>query len=583
MAIITKKEFSKATKLDKIPMPGLASLIMELMNINDINRIYEMVKDRQGVDFVDACLDHLGIKVEIDESELKNIPSKGAFVAIANHPYGGIEGLIMLKILCTVRPETKLMSNFLLKKIPNLAEYFIAVNPFEQIKTISSLTGIKQCLEILQNDNPLGIFPAGEVSAFERKTRKVIDKKWSLSVGKIIAKAKVPVLPIYFHGNNGLMFNVLGMIHPTLRTVRLPHELFNKQGNVIKLRIGKPIAAKDLEGFDNAEKMLSYLRAKTYALGSGTEVKRFHFNNPFKIKKEAEDIILPIDKEKMASIVDKLRAADYKVAAEKNYEVYVAPTHAIGEILQEIGRLREVTFRQVGEGTNKSLDLDEYDFYYNHLFIWDTENNAIVGAYRIGRGDEIFFKYGIKGFYINTLFKIKKQLYPLMEQSVELGRSFVAKEYQLKPLPLMLLWKGILIFLIKNPEYRYLVGPVSISNDFSKFSKSLMIDFFTKNYFDEVLAQYVTPDKAFVPTRSHVNTDILIEKTGDNIKSLDSIISDVEPNHSKMPVLVRQYLNIGAKLISFNIDPKFNNSLDGFLVLDLNNVPKETIEMLSKG
>ncbi len=246
-------------------MPGLASLLMEIMKINDVNKLYSQAKDLEGLAFIDAILEGLGVSIEIDESELKNIPKEGAFIAVANHPYGGVEGLILLKILCQARPDVKLMANFILKKIPNLADYFIAVNPFETIKNASSISGIKNTMELLQQGNPVGIFPAGEVSAYNRRSQKVMDKQWHPVVGKLITKAEVPVLPVYFHGNNGLLFNLLGMIHPTLRTARLPSELMNKKGYTLRVRIGKPVPYSELQTFNDNERMLSYLRAKTYA------------------------------------------------------------------------------------------------------------------------------------------------------------------------------------------------------------------------------------------------------------------------------------------------------------------------------
>src|ERR1700748_241453 len=271
MKIITTEEFAKATKLDKLRMPGLAALLMELMKINDVNKLFAQAQPKQGPDFVDAILEGCGVKIDFDERELKNIPATGSFVAIANHPYGGIEGMVLLKILCLVRPDAKLMANFLLKKIPNLADYFIAVNPFENVEHSSSISGLKNTLDLLANGTPIGIFPAGEVSTFKLEKQQVTDRMWHPVVGKIIARAKVPVVPIYFQGNNGLLFNLLSMIHPALRTAKLPSELFNKQGHTIKVRIGKPIPIADIPYGGNTTKLLNYLRARTYALGTGLE------------------------------------------------------------------------------------------------------------------------------------------------------------------------------------------------------------------------------------------------------------------------------------------------------------------------
>lgn len=582
MKIITTEEFAKATKLDKLKMPGLAALLMEVMKINQVNDLFAQAQPKQGPEFVDAILEGCGVDIEFDERELKNIPKDGSFIAIANHPYGGIEGMVLLKILCMARPDSKIMANFLLKKIPNLSDYFVAVNPFENIDHSSSISGLKNTLELLANGTPIGIFPAGEVSTFKVETQQITDRMWHPVVGKIIAKAKVPVVPIYFHGNNGLLFNLLSMIHPALRTAKLPSELFNKQGHTIKLRIGKPINVEDIPDYGNANKLLSFLRARTYALGTGLEEEKKIFNprKLFKIKKEPEDIAPEMHAAILEKEVEPLRE-NYRIWVEKNYEVFIVPTPSIPNIIREIGRLREVTFREIGEGTNKSVDLDEYDIYYNHLFIWDTEAKLIVGAYRIGLGDEIFYSLGKKGFYVAELFKIKEQFTPTLKKSLELGRSFIRKEYQQKPLPLFLLWKGILKYLINNPRYRYLIGPVSISNTFSKFSKSLIVDYINRNHFDHELAQYVRPRKKFKVDFSSIDTDLLMAGE-DSFKGLDNLIGEVENRSMKVPVLLRQYIALNAKIICFNIDPKFADCLDGFLVLDLQKVPQDILEKLGK-
>ncbi|QQL50035.1 lysophospholipid acyltransferase family protein [Mucilaginibacter ginkgonis] len=583
MKIITTEEFADATGLSKLKMPGLAALLMEVMKINQVNELFAQAQPKQGPEFVDAILAGCGVTVDFDPADLKNIPADGAFIAIANHPYGGIEGMVLLKMLCMVRPDAKLMANFLLKKIPNLSDYFIAVNPFENIEHSSSISGIKSTLELLQNGTPIGIFPAGEVSTFKIDQQQVTDKLWHPVVGKIISKAKVPVVPIYFHGNNGVLFNLLSLIHPTLRTAKLPSELFNKQGHTIKLRIGKPIKVEDIPGHNNPGKLLNFLRAKTYALGAGLEDEKRLFNprNLFKIKKSPAAIEPETDRATMVKEVDGLRE-NYLITTEKNYEVYVAPTSAIPNVIREIGRLREITFREVGEGTNKSTDLDEYDIYYHHLFIWDIEANMLVGAYRIGLGDEIYYSMGKKGFYTASLFKIKSQFTSILKRSLELGRSWIRKEYQAKPLPLFLLWKSILKYVTLNPRYRYLIGPVSISNSFSNFSKSLIVDYITRNHFDPELAEYVKPRKKFKVDFSSIDADLLLQAE-DSFKGLDNLISELESRNMKVPVLLRQYMTLNAKIICFNIDPKFEDCLDGFLVLDLQKVPQEMLDKLGKG
>lgn len=581
MKIISSDEFAKATKIDKLKLPGLAHIIMEFMQINDINDVFSQNQKYEGLEFVDKVLETIGVHIDFDENELNLIPKTGAFIAIANHPYGGVEGLALVKLLCTVRPEAKVMVNFILKKIPNLSEFFVAVNPFENIQHSSSISGIKTTFDLLQNGTPIGIFPAGEVSTYKIASQEITDKMWHPVVGKLIAKSKVPVVPIYFHGNNGLLFNILSFIHPTLRTAKLPSEFLNKSGKTIKVRIGKPIYNKEIPYKTNTNKMLDYLRARTYALGAGLEnVKRiFKPSNLFKIKSLPENIVKETPKIRLVQEIQNIEA--YRVLHEKTYEVYICPSHCIPNILREIGRLREITFREVGEGSNKEIDLDNYDIYYEHLFIWDTELENIVGAYRIGKGDQILYSNGKRGFYIYELFKIKEQFYPYLEKSLELGRSWIRKEYQLKPLPLFLLWRGILKYIFTHPQYQYLIGPVSISNSFTQFSKSLIVNYITKNHYDYELASYIQPRNKFKAEIPTIDSDLLLDGS-ENLKNLDALISDIENNKMKIPVLLRQYINLNGKIIGFNIDPKFSDCLDGFLFVDVKNVPSDILEKLNQ-
>jgi putative hemolysin len=579
MKIINRKEFAEATKLNKFYMPGLASLLMEIMKINEVNDVFEKAEHLHGITFIDKILEIIGISIELDETELRHFPKDGGFIVVANHPYGGIEGLILLKIMSLVRPDSKLMANFLLKKIPNLSEYLIAVNPFENLENTSSISGIKTTIQLLKSGIPIGIFPAGEVSTYKTKIQKVTDKPWNPVVGKLIEKVKVPVVPIYFHGNNGLLFNLLALLHPTLRTAKLPSELFNKKGQAIKLRIGQAIIPSKLPFSANSTKILDFVRAKTYALGSGLadEKKIFTPKNLFKIKKKPEAIIQEIPSENLELEISKLNA--FKICTENNYEVYICSASKIPNMIKEIGRLREITFREIGEGTNKAFDLDKFDINYSHLFIWDKNSKLLVGSYRIGKGDELFYSSGRKGFYINELFKIRKEFNPILKQSLELGRSWIRKEYQQKPLPLFLLWRGVIQFVSKNSNYRYLIGPVSISNSFSKLSKSLIVDFIRENNFDYELANFIKPRKKFRLDFSKIDKDLLKE-AGESIKDLDTLISDIESSNMKLPVLLRKYLSLNAKIISFNIDPKFSDCLDGFMVLDIQTIPKEILKKL---
>lgn len=581
MNLIESSDLLKASEgLSRFGGSLAAKLVMYIMKLNKINKLYSDVYDEDPHAFLDHLIDELGVRIEIKEEDLQRIPREGAFITISNHPFGGLDGIILIKLLSKIRPDYKVMANFLLKKIVPIQDYFLGVNPFENRKSISSMGGIKEALRHLAEGRPLGLFPAGEVSAYQAESNMVEDKEWGTSVLKMIKKANVPVIPIYFKGSNSVLFHLLGLIHPMLRTVKLPSELLNKKNTVVKLRVGSAISPEAQSTFTDIAQYGKFLRAKTYLLGSSLEVKKFFLKSQ-KASSRAEEIAPEVDVRALLKEVQNIME-DHLLFHMKNYSVFCAPSIKIPNILNEIGRLREVTFRAVGEGTNRSVDMDEYDLYYYHLFIWDNDVQRIVGAYRVGKGKDIIDRYGIKGFYIDSLFKIKKAMLPVLYESIELGRSFIIEDYQRKPLPLFLLWKGILYFLVKNPEYRYLVGPVTISGKYTEVSKELIMKFIIRNHYNQELSRYVSSRCKYRVETKDPDIDVMLQAARDDISVLDKMIGDIEPSSDKLPVLLKKYISLNASIIGFNIDPKFNMCLDGLLILDLFDVPMPTIESLSK-
>ncbi len=581
MKLVETDEFIKAARLKKrIGGGSAAKVLMTVLRINKLNKLYEAISHHQGMDFIDALIGKLQLEYEVSEEELSKIPKEGAFITVSNHPFGGIDGMLLIKILSRVRPDIKVMSNFVLNKIKPVSEYMLPVNPFERRKgAASSLGGVKMALEQLQRGGVLGMFPAGEVSSYNEDNYGISDREWQYPAMKMIKKAEVPVVPVYFQGSNSRLFHLLGLIHPSLRTVRLPAEVFNKKHKKIRIRIGNPVSVKEQESFSDISTYGRYLRAKTYALGSVLEVKKF-FRPRINRNKKPEPIADPVAPVLIINEIEKIRE-EYTLFSSNQFDVFCTPSTEIPQIMLELGRLREITFRDVGEGTNHSMDLDEYDLYYNQLFVWDNQEKRIVGAYRAGKGEEILRRYGVKGFYLQSLFRMNRRFHPILRQSLELGRSFVIKEYQRRPMPLFLLWKGILYFLLKHSEYRYLIGPVSISNNFSQFSRGLIIQYIREHYFDRKLSRYVRPRTRFNVPGFNVDEEVILENTAD-LNKFDRFIKEVEPNDYTMPVLLKRYLKLNGRIIGFNLDPKFNDALDGMLVLDLYDVPMETIASLSK-
>lgn len=576
--LIPEEAIATATRLQKDnPIVGL---LTKVARIDEVNELYAQICETPGIESIEKLFELLDLSVEIDSKQLDMIPKEGSFIVVANHPFGALDGLAMLLAIARVRNDFKVMANFLLQNVEPIKDYFISVNPFEARKeAYSNLTGLKAVVNHLEQGHPIGIFPAGEVSTFQGDLQTIADKKWATSAIKIVRNAKVPVVPLFFDGKNSRVFHLLGLIHPNLRTLALPAEMLRKKGDVIRMKIGKSIMPKDTEMFTNLDQYGRYLRAKTYALGSSFDVKRDYFRL-FGIAKNPEPIIEPIAQEKIISEIASI--VSFRTLSYDHFDCFVVSSDHIPNILKEIGRLREETFRAVGEGTNKSIDLDEYDLYYNHLILWDRDAKRIAGAYRVGDGREIMLRYGKKGFYISSLFRMNRNLDSILTQSLELGRSFIVQDYQRHRLSLFLLWKGILYYLLSNSQFRYIIGPVSISNNYQDVSKELIIEFITRHHFDHVLAEHVEPRNAFRPKVRNVDTDALIQATQADMKKMDKIISEIEPSSYTMPVLLKKYLQQNAKIIAFNCDPKFNNALDGLMYLDMMNLPGDTIETLQR-
>jgi putative hemolysin len=581
LKLVETDAFIKAARLKRGRGGGSAAkVLMTVLRINKLNKLYEEISHHQGMDFIDALIDKLQLEYEVSEDELAKIPKEGAFITVSNHPFGGIDGMLLVKILSGVRPDIKVMSNFVLNKIEPVSEYMLPVNPFERRKgAASSLGGVKMALEQLKQGGVLGMFPAGEVSSYNEDNYGISDREWQYPAMKMIKKAAVPVVPVYFQGSNSRLFHILGLIHPSLRTVRLPAEVFNKKHKKIRIRIGNPVSVKEQDIFSDISTYGRYLRAKTYALGSVLEVKKF-FRPRINRNKKPEAIAEAVAPGLINDEIEKIRG-EYTLFSNEQFDVFCTPSTEIPQIMLELGRLREITFRDVGEGTNHSMDLDEYDLYYNQLFVWDSLEKQIVGAYRVGKGQEILRRYGVKGFYLQSLFRMNRRFHPILRQSLELGRSFIIKEYQRRPMPLFLLWKGILYFLLKHSEYRYLIGPVSISNNFSQFSRGLIMKYIRAHHFDRKLARFIRPRTRYNVPGFNVDEEVILENV-DDLTKFDRFIKEMEPNDYSMPVLLKRYLKINGRIIGFNLDPKFNDALDGMLVLDLYDVPMETISSLSK-
>ena len=566
----------------------VASLAMWLFGFNKVNKANDRCKQYQGPEFSAHILKDAGVGYDLNPVQYNYIPQDGPFITISNHPIGSADGMILSAAIGTMRTDYKIMANFILTMIPSLKDSFIAVNPFtDTVTSRSSMAGIRLAKEHLAAGGSLGLFPAGEVSTYQRPSRRssmkrhvIEDIPWPNSMIKLIRNANVPVIPIYFEAQNSKLFHFLGRIHPMLRTINLANELFNKKGKTIPMRIGKPIMPNEIAEYTDLEQLGGYLRSRVYCMES-------EFNNSNTQLLQAPDMVTPIalprDKKAVVKEFDRLKGAGNKLFEVANFQCYLAEAEEIPIAMMELGRRREEAFRATGEGSNQAIDIDDFDKYYKHLILWDAKRKRIAGAYRLGIGSEIFEQHGGReGFYTSSLFTYSNNFDPMLRESCELGRSFVSLEYQKEALPLMLLLKGLMHSMMRFPDVKYFVGPVSISNSYPKFYQSLMVYYLENKHNAMISEQAAVPTTPFDPDYLRINPRDLLRKKIDNFDKFDRFLMRLSDNQYRMPTLVKKYMKVHAKILCFNVDPLFNYSLDGLIILRLTDYPREEIVSMTK-
>ncbi len=586
------KVINKSDIMRTIHMKGpvgflLSAWLMHFLGFNKVNKCYDRCHHATGPDFSDLTLRDIKVSYSLKPQQLDYIPQEGPFITISNHPFGGVDGLMLSAIVGTMRPDLKILSNFLLSMIPTLKDTFLPVNPFsEGTSNRKSFTGIRMAKEHVAAGGCLGLFPAGEVATYQRPKKRISLKKgrviedipWPENMIKFIKTANVPVVPIYFEGTNSKIFHMLGRIHPMLRTLRLPRELFTKRGKVFPVRIGKPIMPSEMDDYDNLKDLGGYLRSRVYALQSDLENENESLINPI-----GGPVPIALPKDKKAIIKEFEKIASKKLFEVASYQGFLANYEDIPNIIHEIGRRREESFRATGEGTNLPLDLDDYDKYYKHLILWDKNRKKIAGAYRLGIGQEIYEKHGgIDGFYTHNLFKYSAQFDETLKQVIELGRSFVSVEYQKEALPLMLLIKGLMHSVMFYPDAKYFIGPVSISNSYPRFYQSLMVYYLSNNCSLEEVKSMVSPRTPFVADYLRLNPSMLLSHKMDTFEKFDRFLLRLSDGEYRIPTLVKKYIKINSRIVCFNVDPLFNYSLDGLIVLKLTDFPKRELLMMTK-
>ncbi|MDW1972477.1 GNAT family N-acyltransferase [Vibrio sp. 945] len=519
--------------------------------------------------FLRFTLDILGIDYRIAHGSLDSVPKQGATVIVANHPLGCVEGVILAELLLMVRDDIQILANQYLKTVPELDQLFIGVDVFEGKDAVkSNMKALRAANKHLANGGLLLVFPAGEVSQLvNAKQQRLEDKSWSRSVSSLIRKNKATTVPVFISGQNSKRFYMAGKIHPLLRTLLLGRELLNKQAQTIDLSFGQAIKFKELSTL-NDDQVVNYLRLNTYLLN-----REPHSVKPSSSSERLSPIAVGLPVGELLEELNNL-SKESKLLTSGEFDVYCTESQNIPSLLHEIGRLRELNFRQVGEGTGLAIDIDHFDHDYLHLFVWDRENQCLVGAYRLGLVDQLIEKHGVAGLYSRTLFNYDQRFIDQMGKSIEMGRSVIAQQYQKSMSALLLLWKGIAAFVHQNPDYTHLFGPVSISNDYSDTARQLLAQSMTLHHYDNNCAEYVTPSNPLPEHHRDWNTSMLTA-LGD-LQLLSRVIARIDEGKG-VPVLLRQYLSLNGKLVCFNVDPAFNNALDGLITVDLRDVQEKTL------
>lgn len=559
----------------------MASLMEGLLDLGRFNRwISECGPEGPAEGVFRRALDSLPFGVEVERGSIDLVPAEGAVVVVANHPHGGADTLALGALLTERRSDLRILANSVVTGVSALSPWLIPVDILSGRgeAAVRNHRAMRQALGHLRQGGCLLVFPGGAVSALRWTSPRVEDPPWTRHVSALVRRGRATVVPVGIPGRNSWLFQAAGLAHPLLRTAMLPREFLRWKGKTVRVRIGRPVSAARWAGLPGADGLVAHLRMRVDMLrrfssevdeppGLG-ELRRWLPRRRSGPDPGMQPVAEAVDPELLEAEVGALRAADC-LAERSGLQVWLATPSRVPGLMRELGRLREVTFRGVGEGTGKALDLDRYDEDYEQLILWNPDKREVAGGYRLGRSDVLAARHGRRGLYTYTLFRFSDAFLKRLGPALELGRSFVAPTYQRKPHALFLLWRGIGAFVGRHPRYRMLFGPVSISNAYRGVSRNLMVQFLRQHHADRGLGALVD---ARHPYRTagyfHRHRQQLAESLR-SIEDVSAVVADLEEDGKGVPVLLRQYVRLNAVLLKFNIDPAFHDALDGLMVVDL--------------
>lgn len=563
-------------KTNKKPLGSKITATLNKKIVKEFSNFIQLNNSKNLKDILHLFFNEFALDFLLEQRELKRIPTSGSSIVYSNYSKNYLHYLYFLYIGLLVRDDVKIIAPKNLSRIKGLEKYIINA-PKRKLNFDNNL----QSKAINEANNHLKNNGIVLISVF--KKRKKIKKRFT---------SKAPIWEKHFSNyttENNIQINallieadkyLLKVIAKKLFFKLTKEDITNiKRKPIIHVRISKTIQDKQIKNRLATKRLTPYLKNKLFALKKD---KKKRFRNLFKVKNKSlhfEDIPKEPSKILIEKAIKQIKPSQL-LLKRKSFKLFLISSTENPIIIKEIGRLREITFRKVGEGTGKAYDLDEYDYYYKHLFIWDEKEKTIVGSYRVGFGQKILNEFGLSGFYTNELFKFKPELSNYLEQTIELGRSFIRSEYQKHPIILLFLWQGILELLVKNPDHRYLFGAVSISNSYSRIAKEIMVSYLKQNYQHKDLKKLIEPRNPFTSKKKKVVQSLLTSKP-ETIRELDAMIDDFDRHHNNTPVLIKRYLEQNAKILGFNVDPNFSDCIDALVLLDFKELPQETIKKLS--
>lgn len=554
-------------------LPGcLVNTAEKWLGLDALNVAHARIEDDWAAgsceNFFNLACKHLNLNYDV--SGVDNIPTEGACVIVSNHPHGMSDGLMFGAIAMRRRSDIRIVVNDFLYCVRGMRPYEITVDVYggEAAKRANT-AGMREMLKWLRDGHCLLVFPSGSAATFSWRDGRVIDDPWQKNISAVILKTGATVVPMHIAGRTGIFFQVVSMFSRRLRGNFLPREILRDGRMRHRIRLGTPIRPTVMSGM-TAEQLTDYLRLRVMLL----RYDKTPADTPKRVDtREVESLDAGVPTPELRAEIESLPADALCYANDSiGLHIYAARAQQIPKLMREIGVQRERTFREVGEGTGHSHDVDRWDAHYVHLIMWDTKAERVAGAYRIGKSDEIIKNQGITGIYNSTFFRFQGKFLKVMKQGLEMGRAFITPEYQRLPASLDTLWMGIGRFLNKNPMYKYLYGTISISADYSTASRALILSYLKQNFMFEPLCSAVQSKVAPKGLELLSEDARLLPLALPDLKALSSMVSEMEGGMG-IPILLKQYMRLGGKMISFAIDKDFGGTLDCLVVVDLENAP----------